>query len=374
MAERLTAARGPAAPPAWRAGQSSASGPSASGPSASGPSASGPSASGPSASGPSPSGFSASRPLSLLLRGAAALAQRAVLLAVLLVAVFAAMEFLPGDAARSSLDRGASAAAVAARRVELGLDQPLWNRLLRWMAGLPTGDLGVTSRGEQVAEVIGRHFPGTLLLGGLAFAVTMVAALALAVVAALRPSSALDRAISGTSTVVAALPEFVVASVLVLLFALWADLLPAVTVTAAGGGPASAAMLVLPVLSLAVPQIGWNARVARAALADECTAPHVEAAVLDGLPPRRVLLRHVLPGSLPTIAAGAATSVGMLLGGAVVVETIFNYPGVGSVLAGAVRDRDTPLVAGVVMVTSVAILAVLLAADLVRGWASVRRP
>ncbi|MGV9778349.1 ABC transporter permease [Streptosporangium sp. NPDC003464] len=318
---------------------------------------------------PAPSG-----PAPLLLRGLGVLAQRVALLAALLVAVFAAMEFLPGDAARASLGRGASAEAVAARSAELGLDQPLWIRFLRWMAGLPAGDLGVTSRGEPVAEVLGRHFPNTLLLGGLAFAVTVAAALALAGAAALRPSSALDRAISGTSTIVAALPEFVVASVLVLVLALWADLLPAVTVTAAGGGgPASAAMLVLPVLSLAVPQIGWNTRIVRAALADECTAPHVEAAVLDGLPPRRVLLRHVLPGALPAIAAGAATSVGMLLGGAVVVETIFNYPGVGSVLAGAVRDRDTPLVAGVVVATSVAVLAVLLAADLVRGWASVRR-
>ncbi|MGW4425476.1 ABC transporter permease [Streptosporangium sp. NPDC004631] len=311
------------------------------------------------------------RRLSLL---AAFLAGRVALLAVLLATVFAAMEFLPGDAAAFTVDRGASAADVAARRAELGLDRPLWTRFLGWMTALPTGDLGVTARGDRVSEVIGRHLPNTLLLGGAALAVTVAAALALGGGAALRPRSRLDRAVSATSTVVMALPEFVVASVLVLLLALWAGLLPAVTLTDPAGRPASWSMLILPVLALAVPQIGWNTRIVRAALADESAAPHVEAAILDGLPPARVLLRHVLPGALPAIAAGAATSVGMLLGGAVAVEAIFNYPGVGTVLAGAVRNRDTPLVAGVVAVTGAVILAVLISSDLIRNRASVRRP
>jgi peptide/nickel transport system permease protein len=150
-------------------------------------------------------------------------------------------------------------------------------------------------------------------------------------------------------------------------------LLPAVTVTSFDGGIAPA-MLVLPVLALAVPQIGWNTRIVRGALLDEARAPHVESAIIDGLPPHQVMLRHVLPGALPTIAAGAATSVGVLLGGAVVVETIFNYPGIGSILAGAVRDRDAPLVAAVVAAAGVAIAMVLLAADLVRAWATGGRP
>ncbi|MDP9870055.1 MULTISPECIES: ABC transporter permease [Streptosporangium] len=309
-----------------------------------------------------------------LRRLAVFLAGRVALLAVLLALVFAAVEFLPGDAARSTVDRGASAADVAARRAELGLDRLLWSRFTDWMTALPTGDLGVTARGEQVSEVIGRHFPNTLLLGGLALVLTMAAALVLGGGAALRPLSWLDRAVSGTSTIVMALPEFVVASVLVLVLALWTGLLPAVTLTGTTGRPASWNMLVLPVLALAVPQIGWNTRIVRASLADEAAAPHVEAATLDGLPPARVLLWHVLPGALPAIAAGAATSAGMLLGGAVVVETIFNYPGLGTVLAGAVRDRDTPLVAGVVAVTGAVILAVLVASDLIRDRTSVRRP
>ncbi|MEJ3748907.1 ABC transporter permease [Actinomycetes bacterium KLBMP 9797] len=300
------------------------------------------------------------------------LARRVALLVFLLALVFAAVELLPGDAARSTLERGASADAIAARSAQLGLDEPLPVRFLHWITGLATGDLGVSARGEPVSALLGSHLPNTMLLGGLAFAVTVLTALALGGLSALRSGRRLDRAIAAVSTIVVAVPEFVVASVLVLVFALWAGLLPAVTVAAADGRPASATMLVLPVLALALPQIGWNTRIVRAALTDELHAPHVEAAVLDGLSPWRVFVHHVLPGALPTIAAGAATSVGMLLGGAVVVETIFNYPGVGTILAGAVLDRDTALVAGVTAVTGATICTVLLAADLVRGWATGR--
>ena len=310
----------------------------------------------------------ASRPLSPLWLLAGLITRRAGLLFALLAIVFIAVEILPGDAASSTVDRGASAAAVAARRAELGLDQPVAVRFLRWMLALPTGDLGVSARGEQVSGIVVRHFPNTLLLAGLAMVVTILMAITLGGIAAIRPGSRLDRLISTSATMVIALPEFVVAGLLVLVFALWFRLLPAVTVTSFDGGIAPE-MLVMPVLALAVPQIGWNSRIVRGALLDEARAPHVESAVIDGLPTHQVMLRHVLPGALPTIAAGAATSVGVLLGGAVVVETIFNYPGIGSILAGAVGDRDAPLVAAVVAAAGTAIAVVLLASDLVRAWA-----
>lgn len=300
-------------------------------------------------------------------------ARRIGLLVTLLAVVFIAVEVLPGDAARSTLDRGASDAAVAVRRAELGLDQPVAVRFLRWMLALPTGDLGVSARGEQVSGIIVRHFPNTLLLAGLAMIATVAVALTLGTIAAIRPGSRLDRLISTSATMVFALPEFVVAGLLVLVFALWLRMLPAVTVTTFDGGIAPE-MLVLPVLALAVPQIGWNSRIVRGALLDEARAPHVESAIIDGLPTHQVMVRHVLPGALPTIAAGAATSVGVLLGGAVVVETIFNYPGIGSILAGAVGDRDAPLIAAVVAAAGAAIAVVLLASDLIRAWVIGGRP
>ncbi|MFF7445915.1 MULTISPECIES: ABC transporter permease subunit [unclassified Streptomyces] len=306
----------------------------------------------------------------LLLRVTGVLARRSLLLAVLLAFVFASVELLPGDAANATSERGESAADLAERRRLLGLNRPVLERFWEWMTGLPTGDLGTSARGEPVADLLSRPFPNTLLLGGLALLVTLVASVTLGCWAAARPGGKTDRAVSASATGVLALPEFVVAVALVLVFALWTDWLPAVTLTDADGSPASWEMLVLPVLALAIPQIGWNTRIVRAALADEAKAPHLETAVLDGLPPHRILTHHLLPGALPTIAAGLATSAGMLLGGAVVVETIFNYPGIGSVLAGAVTDRDSPLIAGVVAVTGAVLTGVLLLADLVRAWAS----
>lgn len=315
--------------------------------------------------------FAPSRPRPCTVwRLVALLVRRALLLAVLLAMVFAAVELLPGDAATATSERGESAADLAQRRELLRLDRPVLERFADWMTGLPTGDLGTSARGESIADLLSRPFPNTLLLGGLALLVTLVVSLALGGWAALRPGGKTDRAVSATATGVLALPEFVVAVALVLVFAQWLEWLPAVTLTDGDGAPASWQMIVLPVVALSVPQIGWNTRIVRAALADEAKAPHVETAILDGLARHRVLIHHVLPGATPAIAAGIATSTGMLLGGAVVVETIFNYPGIGSVLAGAVADRDGPVIAAVVAVTGAVITGVLLIADLVRARAS----
>lgn len=292
--------------------------------------------------------------------------RRLLMLVALLAVVFAAVELLPGDAAGATSDRGVTAADLAARRTALGLDRPVAERFWDWMAGLPTGDLGTTARGAKVTDVLAGPFPNTLLLGGLALALSAVAALLLGSRAALRPGGRTDRAVDTLSTAAFALPEFVVSVALLLLLSQWAGWLPAVTLTGPDGAPESWDMLVLPLLALTVPQTGWNTRIIRGALADQAALPHVQAAVLDGLPRRRVLTHHMLPGALPAIAVGLATSAGMLLGGAVVVETVFNYPGIGAVLAGAITDRDTPLVAGAVAAAGAAISLLLLAADLVR--------
>ncbi|MDH6577268.1 ABC transporter permease [Kitasatospora sp. MAP5-34] len=292
--------------------------------------------------------------------------RRLALLTVLLATVFAAVSLLPGDAATATSERGESATDLAARRAALGLDRPLAERFWDWLAGLPTGDLGTSAHGRPVTALLAAPFPNTLLLGGLALLLSVTGALALGSWAALRPGGRVDRAVATAATAAFALPEFVVSVALLLVLSLWTGWLPAVTLTGPDGAPASWRMLVLPLLALTIPQIGWNTRIVRGALADQASLPHVQAAILDGLPRHRVLTHHVLPGALPAIAVGTATSAGMLLGGAVVVETLFNYPGIGAVLAGAVADRDTPLVAGVVAATGAAISTLLLAADLIR--------
>ncbi|MEU7709653.1 ABC transporter permease [Streptomyces nodosus] len=315
---------------------------------------------------PSAGAVTARRAGNIAWRVVGTVARRALMLIALLALVFAAVELLPGDAASASSERGESAADLAERRHLLGLDRPVWARFAHWMTALPAGDLGTSARGQKVTELLADPLPNTLVLAVSAFVITVVLSLLLGCWAASRPGRLTDRIISHTSTAAFAVPEFVVSAVLLLVLSLWTGWLPAVTVTGGDGRPATWTMLIMPVLALVIPQTGWNSRVVRGALADQASTPHVEAAHFDGLPPRRILLRHQLPGAIPAIATGIATSTGLLFGGAVVVETLFNYPGIGSLLAGAVAARDTPLIAGVVMCAGAVISLVLLAADLIR--------
>ncbi|MCX5344960.1 ABC transporter permease [Streptomyces sp. R-74717] len=314
------------------------------------------------------------RALLILGRIAAVVGRRMLMLAVLLAAVFAAVELLPGDAATATSERGDSAADVESRRHLLGLDRPVWERFWDWMTALPTGDLGTSARGEKVTSLLADPFPNTLLLAASAFVLTVAASLALGCWAAARPGRPADRIIGHAATSAFAVPEFVISVGLLLVLSLWTGWLPAVTLTGADGDPATWTMLIMPVLALVIPQTGWNTRIVRGALADQAATPHVEAAHFDGLPMRQVVLRHALPGAIPVIATGIATSTGMLLGGTVVVETLFNYPGIGTVLANAVAARDTPLIAGVVVCAGTAITVVLLAADLIRARILGARP
>jgi peptide/nickel transport system permease protein len=294
--------------------------------------------------------------------------ERVLMLVVLLGIVHAAVAFLPGNGIRALLGKDATAAQIAATEHQLGLDRPWPLRYLEWLRNLVTGDLGRTLRGVPVAEVLGSKFLNTLLLGGLALIVTTAVSITCGALWTLRPRSPFARAVAAGSTVMIAVPEFVLASVLVLVFAIWLGLLPAVTIPGVDGRPGSASMLVLPTLALAVPQIGWNMRVVRSALADAGSTPAVQAAELDGLSRRAVLWHTVLPVALPAIATSLATTLGPLLAGTLVVETIFNYPGIGSVLAGSVADRDANLALTIVALAATSIMVLLLAADLLRAW------
>ncbi|WP_156094703.1 ABC transporter permease [Nocardia lijiangensis] len=296
------------------------------------------------------------------------LLRRVALLLALLAAVFVAVDLLPGSTARAVLGREATPEQVAAKERELGLDRPLVVRFLDWISGVATGDFGRTARGRSINELLADKFPPTLLLGGLALTVTVLASMLLGAWWAMCSRGAAARVLQPGSTVAAAVPEFVLATLLIMVFSLATGWLPAVTITGRSGFPVSADMLVLPVLALAIPQIGWNTRVVRAALADAARAPHVESAVLDGLSMPHLLARYLVPFAAPTIVASFATTVGMLLGGALVVETIFNYPGLGAVLAGSVADRDTSVVAAVVALSGLVIMLMLAVADGIRAW------
>jgi peptide/nickel transport system permease protein len=294
-----------------------------------------------------------------LTRFLAALAVRAGLLLVVLAAVYAAADALPGDPVRLAMGPTASPADVEARRETLGLDRPLPVRFADWLGGLVQGDLGTTVRGQSIKDLLGDRLASTLLLTGLTFAALW----------SVRPAGRFARSSAVGSSILVATPEFVLGTLLVLVFALVLGVLPATTVVGADGRLDSSLMLVLPVLALGLPHAAWQTRVNRAAVAEAAAMPHVEQARLDGLPERHVVTRHVLPLAAPTIAASLATMVGTLLAGAVVVETLFNYPGAGQLVAGSLESRDTTLLVSLTALCGLVVVAALISADAIRLWA-----
>ncbi|MFN3006380.1 ABC transporter permease [Mycolicibacterium wolinskyi] len=312
------------------------------------------------------------RNLARAARPAAALLNRTAMLVVALFAVMLAMALLPGNGVRALLGRDATETQVRAREAELGLDRPVVVRFWEWLSGLVRGDFGTTLRGEPVGDLLAAKVPNSLVLTGVALLVTVVVATLLAVYWTSGERPVFRRIASVGTIVVIALPEFVVATIAILVFALALDVLPAATVQDSAGAPRDPSMYILPVIALALPQIGWNTRVFVAAIREARSLPYVHAAELDGVGEAALFVRYIAPRALPTMIASLATTVGMIVGGSVVVESLFNFPGVGAVVAGSVNTRDVNVVAAVVACTGVVILLMLLLADATRAWAKAR--
>ena len=293
------------------------------------------------------------------------LARTLATIAVVAAAVFLLTEALPGDATSGLVDRGTSPAAVAAARAELGLEQSAPARLWQRLEGLAHGDLGHTARGRPVGDVLARPLRRTLTLAGIALLAAILVAVPLGAAMAWRGGRASEKLLGAASVALISVPEFVVFTLLALLFSSALGLLPAVVVTGSDG-EIDATALVLPALALALPAIAWTARLVRGAVADALELPHVQAARLDGLPPAQILLRHAVPPALPAIAASIAASCAALAGGSVVVEAAVNYPGVGSVLTQAIQARDVELVSSVVVMMAAIVALAFAVADLVR--------
>lgn len=306
------------------------------------------------------------------MRVAAGTVSRLAMLLVALFAVVVAMALLPGNGVRALLGRDATEADVSAHVHRLGLDRPLTDRFAEWFGGLLRADFGQTLRGESVNALLANRLPNTLALAVPALVLTFVVSALVAVWWSSGRRPAFGKFASVATIVVIALPEFVVATLAVLVFALTLDVLPAVTMQNSAGAPQNLSMYVLPILSLAVPQIGWNTRVFAAAIQEARALPYIHAAELDGVGETALFVRYILPRAAPTMVASLATSVGMVVGGAVVVESLFNFPGVGALVAASVGTRDINVVAAVVACTGVVILLLLLAADGLRSWTRLR--
>ncbi|MEA1671990.1 ABC transporter permease [Nitrospirillum sp. BR 11163] len=289
------------------------------------------------------------------------------LLTLLLVSVviFTISALLPGDAAEEALGQSATPEAVTALRHQMGLDQPAHLRYVRWLGGLVTGDLGQSLVASMpVGQVIAGRLPNSLTLAGLTAAVAVPVALAIGILSALYRDTRLDRALNLMTLGMVAVPEFLVATLAVLVFSVTLRWLPSITVVRETMGWAETLRgYAMPVMTLACVTVAQMARMTRAAVIDQLSRPYVEMAVLKGQAPTRVVLVHVLPNAIAPIVNAMALSLSYLLGGAVIVETIFNYPGIASLMVNAVTSRDMPLLQACAMIFCAAYLLLMLAAD-----------
>ncbi len=282
-------------------------------------------------------------------------------------AVFGVSLLMSGDAAEAILGQSATPQALAGLRAAMHLDQPAPARYLSWLGGLLTGDPGTSLvTGLPVATMIGPRLASSLLLAGLTALVSVPIALLLGIAAAVKRGSLLDRAVSIVTIGILSVPEFLIATLAVMLFAVTLHWLPALSSTRDVDSPwALMRVFAMPVISLACVVIAQMARMTRAAVIDALDSSYAEAARLKGVSPIRLVLRHALPNAIGAIANAVALSLSVLLGGVIVVEIIFNYPGVARLMVDAVATRDMPLVQTVAMIFSAFYLVLVTTADII---------
>lgn len=295
------------------------------------------------------------------------LAYGAVTLLLVSAVIFLITSWLPGDAAQELLGQSATPEAVAALREKLGLDRSPLARYGAWLRGLVTGDLGVSlAANTPVADLVATRLPKSLLLAAITAVVSVPIALTIGIASAMWRGRRLDRSLNVATLSMVAVPEFLVATIAVLVFAVKLRWLPALS-NAVDIGSASQFFrtYAMPVLTLCFVIVAQMARMTRAAVIDQLNASYVEMAILKGARPAHVALRHALPNAIGPIANAVALSLSYLLGGVVIVESIFNYPGIASLMVDAVTNRDIPVVQACAMIFCFAYLLLVLVADLV---------
>lgn len=288
-------------------------------------------------------------------------------LALVAVVVFVTTELLPGDICTTYLGRDAHNEERLERcRQERGLYRPPLERFSEWAGGILQGDLGRSlNRDRPIVEVLGNRLRNTFVLGIAAASVGIPIAIVLGVVIALKRDSALDVTVSSVALFAMTLPDFVTATVLVFVFSIVLGWLPAVTLVSVNA-PITELLpnIVLPIIVLTLVMVAHMMRLVRTSTIDVLESDYVQMAWLKGVPARQIVVRHVLPNAILPAVNIIALTLGWLLGGTTIIESIFNYPGVGTLLLKAISDRDIPLVQSLALLLALIYVGVNLAADL----------
>jgi peptide/nickel transport system permease protein len=289
-----------------------------------------------------------------------------VTLFLLSVLVFAAAQLLPGDIGRAVLGPFADPASVQALDHQLGVDRPVYTQYWDWISKFVRGDLGMSLEYKvSVSSLLGPSLVNSLKLAAVAFVLVVPLSIVGGVFAALRRGRPADRIITLTGLSLTAVPEFVSAIMLILIFGLWLKLLPVTAAAPQGAGFfTTVKYLLLPAMALVLVLFGYIARMARAGTIEALEADYTRTAYLKGLETPTVIRRHVLRNALlPTIAV-IATQMGYLIGGLVVIEKLFNYNGIGQRIYVAAQNKDFVMLQSGVLVVGLIYLTATLVADI----------
>jgi peptide/nickel transport system permease protein len=298
------------------------------------------------------------------------LARLTLLVPVLLgvsIVTFSLIRLVPGDPVSVVLgpDARTTPEQVAAIRTAFGLDQPAPVQYVRWLGQILSGDLGTSFRtGRSLTQELALRLPVTLELTLLAAVLGLVPALLVGALAAVKRNTGADYVASVSTLAGLSMPNFLLATLLVLLFSLWLRWLPPIGYVELSRDPVgNLRTMLLPALSLGLPFAGIMMRITRSSILEVLSQEHVRVARAKGIPPPSVLGRHVLPNAAIPIITVAGIQVARLLGGAVIVETIFGLPGIGRYVYEAISMRDYPVIQGVTLVVALTFVLISLLVD-----------
>ncbi len=300
---------------------------------------------------------------SLLLRR---LALGLVTIWIVSVIIFLGVEALPGDACTAVLERDAQGEVLAKCRDDLGLNAPALTRYADWAVGVLQGDFGMSANGLQsISELVGYRVRNSLLLAAGALSVGIPLAIFLGTVAGLWRDKPIDLLFSTGAIFAMTIPDFVSATILILIFAIWLGWVPAIVITPADAPPLDFfPEFVLAAVVLTLVMIAHIMRMVRSSVIEVMATDYVQMATLKGVPYWRIVLTHALPNALLPAINVIALTIAWLLGGVVVVEVVFNYPGLGRMLVDAVSDRDLPVIQAITLIVAATYVGVNLVADI----------
>ncbi|MEM7194074.1 MAG: ABC transporter permease [Pseudomonadota bacterium] len=287
-------------------------------------------------------------------------------LVVVSIIVFIMTSILPGDVAQIVLGQSATPETLAALRAELGLDQPWYVRYFGWLGNMLTGDLGISKAGgATISSLIDSRMGNTMLMAGLVAIISIPISIALGLLAAMHPGTWLDRIVTFGTLSLISVPEFFIATILVLVLAVnlgWFN----ATVFLQGNESFLELFqkLAMPVFTLVIVVSAQMIRMTRAGILNVMSSPYIEMAILKGVPRKRIILRHAFLNAIGPIVNVIALNLAYLVSGVVVVETIFSYPGLAKLMIDGVQTRDLPLVQACAMIFCGTYVILILVADI----------